>query len=222
MILLPLAVICSYAFGYILWETKIEGLKQARSPLLWFSLGIGGWFIFFFCLPRPMWFYVFGHELTHAIGAWLFGGTVFRMKVSSRGGFIRTNKSNVWIALAPYFFPIYTGLIFWIWWLISFWIFLEPWTAWLYGLVGMSWGFHLTFTIWMLITTEQSDIVPHGNLFSFSLIYWINILLLTLFLVLVMPEITWRDWWKGLQQGWLWGKELGLSFYKFCSRATLL
>lgn len=215
IVIIPAAVVCSYALGYVLWETKAYGLQRWQSPLLWFSIGMGSWFLLFIVLPRPMWLYVFGHELTHAISAWLFGGTVFRMKVSSRGGYIKTDKNNVWIALAPYFFPIYSGLILWIWWLLSFWIVLEPWELVLYGLLGMSWAFHLTFTVWMLVMTEQSDIAPHGNLFSFSLIYWINLMLLTFFLVLVMPEITWQDWWKGLNQGWHWSRGLGLSFYHF-------
>jgi hypothetical protein len=65
----------------------------------------------FFLLPKPMWIYVFGHELTHALWTWLFGGQVKKMKVTSKGGHVVISKTNFVIALAPYFFPLYVVLV---------------------------------------------------------------------------------------------------------------
>ena len=71
-----------------------------------------------------MWIYVLGHELTHALWTWLFGGKVKKMKVSSSGGHVVISKTNFFIALAPYFFPLYavivvavfaTGHLIWDW-----------------------------------------------------------------------------------------------------------
>ncbi|MEZ5406005.1 MAG: hypothetical protein R3F23_07495 [Verrucomicrobiia bacterium] len=218
--LIPLAFLCSYALGMSLYEVKTQ--LYAQNSLVWFGAGFVSWLLLFFILPRPMWLYVFGHELTHALGIWLFGGSVFRMKVSSRGGYVRTDKSNVWIALAPYFFPIYSGLVVWIWWLLSFWMTLDGWSAILYLLLGLTWGFHLTFTVLMLITTEQSDVTQHGWLFSMSFIYLMNILLLTFFLILLLPQLTWEQWWTGFLLGWKEMRELGLSFYQFCFSGSRL
>ena len=58
-----------------------------------------------------MWIYVFGHELTHALWTWLFGGQVKKMKVSSSGGHVIISKTNFLIALAPYFFPLYAVIV---------------------------------------------------------------------------------------------------------------
>ena len=40
--------------------------------------GVVLWLVTFFGLPRPLWLYVFGHELTHAIWVMIMGGRVHR------------------------------------------------------------------------------------------------------------------------------------------------
>ena len=52
-----------------------------------------------------------GHELTHAIWVWMWGGRVSRFEVSREGGYILTDTHNFWIALAPYFYPIYSFVV---------------------------------------------------------------------------------------------------------------
>ena len=54
-----------------------------------------------------MWIYVVGHELTHVVWSWLFGGKVKKFRASSSGGEVVVTKSNFLVALAPYFFPLY-------------------------------------------------------------------------------------------------------------------
>ena len=45
---------------------------------VWVPLGAGAacWLVVFALLPKPMWIYVVGHELTHVVWSWLFGGKV--------------------------------------------------------------------------------------------------------------------------------------------------
>ena len=38
--------------------------------------GAACWVVIYSLLPKPMWIYVFGHEFTHALWAWAFGGSV--------------------------------------------------------------------------------------------------------------------------------------------------
>ena len=80
----------------------------AAEEFWFFSLGVVLWLIAFFGLPRPLLVYVFGHELTHAVWVWLMGGRVSQFRVSRDGGHIITDRNNFWIALAPYFFPLYS------------------------------------------------------------------------------------------------------------------
>ena len=66
--------------------------------------GAACWVVIYLLLPKPMWIYVFGHELTHALWVWLFGGSVKKFKVTSDGGHVIVDKTNFLIALSPYFF----------------------------------------------------------------------------------------------------------------------
>src|SRR3990172_2925734 len=65
---------------------------------------------------KPVLTYVIGHELTHALFALLFGGSVKAFRASNRGGRVTLTKSNFIITLAPYFFPLYTALALILYW----------------------------------------------------------------------------------------------------------
>ena len=106
VLLLP---VCGGA-AMALWRVLCAsgGADMVWVPLL---AGAACWVVIFLLLPKPMWIYVFGHELTHALWTWLFGGQVKKMKVSSDGGHVVVSKTNFLIALAPYFFPFYTALV---------------------------------------------------------------------------------------------------------------
>jgi hypothetical protein len=59
--------------------------RRGGADTVWVPLlaGAACWVVIFLLLPKPMWIYVFGHELTHALWTWLFGGQVKKMKVTS-------------------------------------------------------------------------------------------------------------------------------------------
>jgi hypothetical protein len=84
------------------------------------------------------------------------------------------SRNNVWITLAPYFFPFYTFLA-----LVAFVLLRFKWDmTWYFpfwaGLIGLTWSYHLTFTA-MALNLQQPDIKIHGRLFSYVLIYLINL-----------------------------------------------
>jgi hypothetical protein len=147
------------------------GADTTWIPLL---AGAACWFVIFAFLPKPMWIYVFGHEFTHALWTWLFGGAVKKMKVSSSGGHVVISKTNFVIALAPYFFPFYAALVIaafalghWIWdW--------QSYLVWFHLAVGAAYAFHLTLT-WHVLQTQQSDITSQGYLFSAVVIFLGNV-----------------------------------------------
>lgn len=196
LLLLP---VCGGA-AVALWKLL---LASGRADTTWVMMlaGAGCWVVIFFMLPKPMWIYVFGHELTHAIWAWLFGGEVKRMKVTSKGGHVVVTKSNFLIALAPYFFPLYAALVLlvfvsghliWDWhsYLIAFHLFL-----------GATYAFHVTLTAYIL-QTRQSDITEHGYLFSATIIFLGNALVLLLGLPWLTAETNLTTvlhwWWDGV------------------------
>jgi hypothetical protein len=177
------------------------GADTVWIPLL---AGAACWIVIFLILPKPMWIYVLGHELTHALWTWLFGGTVKKMKVTSSGGHVVISKTNFLIALAPYFFPLYAvivigvfvlGRFFWGWPLV-----------WFHLLVGAAYAFHLTLTLHAL-QTRQSDITSQGYLFSAVVIFLGNVCVLLFGIPLLTARVGMLN-----SLGW-WFESTGIIFH---------
>lgn len=178
-----------------------------RTEEFWFlGLGASLWMCWFFASiwtlgkPQPLRAYVFGHELTHAIWVWLMGGRVSKFRHSSKGGYIVTNKSNFWIALSPYFYPLYTMAAIAFFAIIGLFydvthpdvrVLWVPVSQWMFLIIGLTWGFHFSFTAWM-IPKGQSDLSSHGTFFSLVLIYLVNLALITLFVIVADRGIRFR------------------------------
>lgn len=152
------------------------------------ALALGGgfllWLFLYFTLSRPTRTYILAHELTHALWALMMRGKVVRMKISKESGSVTLSKSNFIITLAPYFFPLYTIIVIAGYYILS--IFFEVETYYLYwlGLVGLTWSFHFTFTISTLLL-RQNDIQEYGRLFSYMIVYILNIFGIGLWIVVV-------------------------------------
>ena len=189
LFLLPICAILSQTFFTSFARATVAERLWTGQEFWFFSLGAVLWLIAFFGLPRPIVLYVFGHELTHALGVWLMGGRVSRFKVGREGGHILTDKNNFLIALAPYFFPLYSILVIALYGALSLFVNTQPYGRLLYSLVGGTWAFHLTFTCWM-IPKNQSDLSDNGTIFSLVVIYLINLLLLSAMLIIASPHIT--------------------------------
>jgi peptidase M50B-like protein len=192
ILLLPLCVGACTALWRVVRAT-------GSADTIWVALAGGAacWWAVYLMLPKPMRVYVFGHELTHALWTWLFGGSVHKFKVTSNGGHVVVTKTNFLIALAPYFFPIYAMAVLlafcighWAWnW--------SPYFVWFHLLLGAAYAFHLTLT-WHILRIEQTDITSQGYLFSSVIIFLGNIG----FLLLGIPLLTNRvgvlnsfKWW---------------------------
>jgi hypothetical protein len=189
LFLLPICGILSQTFFTSFARATVTERLWADEEFWFFSLGAILWLIAFFGLPRPVVLYVFGHELTHALWVWMMGGRVSRFKVTRAGGHIVTDKNNFLIALAPYFFPLYSILVIALYGAFSLFFNLQPYGRLLYALVGVTWAFHFTFTCWM-IPKNQSDLSDNGTFFSLVVIYLINLVLLGAMLIIASPQIT--------------------------------
>lgn len=150
------------------------------------ALGIGFflWLFLYFVLPHPLRAYILAHELTHVLWNFLMGGSVSGIHVAADHGSVELSKSNFLITLAPYFFPLYTVLTVLIYYVLTIFFDLQNYYLFLLGVVGFTWGFHLTFTI-SALSIHQPDIREHGRLFSYSVIYFMNAIGIALWIVMV-------------------------------------
>lgn len=192
LLLLPVCAGAGMALAKVLRASY--GADTVWMPILG---GAACWIVIFLLLPKPMWVYVFGHELTHAVWTWLFGGQVKKMKVTSKGGHVLISKTNFLIALAPYFFPLYAvivigafalGHLIWNW---------HGYLVWFHLLLGAAYAFHLTLTFHVL-QTQQSDITSQGYLFSAVVIFLGNVIVLLLGVPLLTARVSVLDsfgWW---------------------------
>jgi hypothetical protein len=159
------------------------------------SLGAGFvvWFLIFMFLPRTMWLYVLGHEFTHALFAMMAGGKVSAFKVTSKGGHILTDKVSWWIALSPYFVPIYALIWIGLWLTVNFYYPLRAWQPLLYFGLGFFWCFHITFTVSML-HPRQTDLSGEGYIFSGVVIALMNLITVLFLLAILTHDLSgsWR------------------------------
>jgi len=192
LFLLPLCAILTQTFFTVFARATVAHRLWAAEEFWFFSLGAILWLIAFFGLPRPMVVYVFGHELTHALWVLLMGGRVSRFRVGRDGGHIVTDRNNFWIALAPYFFPLYSLIVIATYGILGLFVDVQPYGRLLYALIGVTWAFHFTFTCWM-IPKKQTDLTDHGTFFSLVVIFLMNLALLSVMLVLASSQITFSD-----------------------------
>ena len=180
LVLLPLVAAEIWTLIDLAWISAPAG--EWRST--WFAsfcTGLVTWLFIFLVLPRTMWLYVLGHEFTHALAAMLAGGKVSAFHVTSKGGHVLTDRVNWWIALSPYFVPIYALVWMALWLTVDFYHPLKEWQPILYFGIGLFWAFHLTFTASML-HQRQTDLSSQGYVFSGVIILLTNLGLVLLLL----------------------------------------
>ena len=192
ILLLP---VCAGA-AMALWRV-LRASYGADTVWVPFLAGAACWLVIFLLLPRPMWIYVFGHELTHVLWAWLFGGRVKKMKVTAEGGHVVISKTNFLIVLAPYFFPLYAVLVILVF-AIGHWIWdWQGYLVWFHLAVGAAYAFHVTLT-WQALKTRQTDITSQGYLFSAVIIFLGNVSVLLFGVPLLTAKVGWLNalgWW---------------------------
>ncbi len=182
--------------GATLWRI-LRLMADADTIWVAFLAGAGCWVVIYLILPKPMWVYVFGHELTHAIWTWMLGGGVKKFKVTSKGGHVVVTKSNFLIALAPYFFPLYAVIVMLVYFIArSIWD-VHHYVVWFHLLLGAAYAFHVTLT-WYVLQSSQTDITSQGYLFSAVVVFLGNVTVLLIGIPLLVARVnvfTAFGWW---------------------------
>lgn len=181
LLLLPLCWITSWTFFTQFSDATLDH-GFWRMPAFWyFATGVllmTGWFFTGLLRPVFLYLYVLGHELTHILTIWAFRGRVSDWDATLEGGYVTTDKSNIVIALSPYFVPLWATVGGLVHLLAGLAMELPPVTdKILFGWVGFFWAFHLLWTLWM-IPRDQPDLRENGTFLSLVIIYLANQLVL--------------------------------------------
>jgi len=160
-------------FAWQLAATVFTVRYRPDTPYYFLAGGLTYLFIHVL-FKKPVFTYVIGHELTHALFALLFGGSVKSIHASHRGGRVTVTKSNFIITLAPYFFPLYTSIALILYWTARAADARGMATDVLIFLSGATFALHLVLTF-VFLHTDQNDIREEGAIFSYPLIFLFNI-----------------------------------------------
>ncbi len=170
------------------WQFGANVFSTAYKPELPYYFIAGGlaYLTLHLLFKKPILTYVVGHELTHALFAVLFGGSVKSFQAGERGGRVTVTKSNFIITLAPYFFPLYTFLALVCYGLIAA-AGVRGTDGWTVFIIGATFSFHVVLTL-VFLQEDQSDIREQGAFFSYPLIYLFNIVFAALLLHVLLAR----------------------------------
>ena len=161
----------------------------------YFVIGIVAYLVVHAIFFKPSYLYILSHELMHVIAAWLSFGKVKSFKVSPKGGSVVTTKSNLFIALAPYFFPFYTITIALLFFTAKFFIKDDiSYNPFIFA-IGFTLAFHIILTVDFL-KIKQTDLLHTGYIFSVLLIYIVNIAIIGLIFSLLFGNVVFIDFLK--------------------------
>ncbi|MBQ4200206.1 MAG: hypothetical protein II649_10035 [Kiritimatiellae bacterium] len=190
--------LASLPFAWSLVPSLLDAFRLMPVPdgrllppgAIWLASGFAVFLLCWAFFPVPVRLYVLGHELTHALWGLAFGARPSNLRVGLRGGCVTLTKSNVWITLAPYFFPFWTAIVGLLALVARCFVSPLPCSgAWLFA-VGFTWCFHVCFTLRSLMQS-QPDAKEYGYFFSYVLIWIMNAAGLMAWLVCT-GETPWR------------------------------
>ena len=197
VVTLPFAFALAFVFVDAFRLMPMSGDALFPPGALCLAAGFLLFLVLWIFMPAPVRLYVLGHELTHALCGLLFGARPSNLKVGLKGGSVTLTKTNVWITLAPYFFPFWTAVVGLLALIVRCFVSPLPCTGvWLFA-VGFTWCFHVCFTL-RAIFQAQPDIQEYGYAFSYVFIWIFNIAGVIAWVVCT-SEVTW---------GAVWGKLL--------------
>jgi len=212
LVLLPFCLVTAWTLGARFSHAALHQRFWQSAEFWHFAIGVLvmiGWFWSGLGHKVFLRVYVFGHEFTHGMVVTCLGGKVSDFHAGTEGGYITTNKTNWLIALSPYFLPIWSIEAAVLYGLLKvFADFSVEWDKLFYAVIGLTWTFHLVWTLWML-PREQPDLEQNGTFLSLVLIGFGNVLVLAALLCVAGSGSLWdhvRDFgMEWLRHAAIWG-----------------
>lgn len=134
--------------------------------------------------------YVFIHEMTHALAALCCASRIKDIRVGQDSGYVKMDKTNAFIVLAPYFVPGYVLLVVFGYMAGDLFVDMTPYRQVFLFLIGFFTSFHFIQTFKTLFEADQPDLkLAGGKIFSVVIIILANMVVLALLLKGVFPEL---------------------------------
>jgi len=152
------------------------------------SLGFVLFLLVYFIFGPPVKTYIIEHELTHIIFALLSGIKIKGVSFKKSHSYVKTNRVNIFVALAPYSFPLYTLLVIAIYKVVKNFFYSNIVSSVFYFLMGASLSFHLTVTL-HYIQLDQPDMKRWGYFSSMVFILLWSIIVLSVILALMFKRV---------------------------------
>ncbi|MGE4357017.1 MAG: M50 family metallopeptidase [Candidatus Omnitrophota bacterium] len=158
---------------------QISNISSHSPEEMFFLWGVVLYTVMHLFIFKPQRIYVFGHEMVHALFSWLCGGKVKKIKISDKGGEVKTDKINFLTLIAPYILPIYPLLLS-----LLFFVFDISYGGLnIFYLRTFIFLFGFSLAMHILMTAEalrriQPDLIQAGYLFSIVFIYLVNIFII--------------------------------------------
>lgn len=185
LVLLPTAFFVLVETGVILVHV-LGNFKAVVS----FVLGVIVYAVIHYAWYNFSRMYVFMHEMTHALAALCCGSRVKDVHVGKESGYVKMDKTNAFIVLAPYFVPGYVLLVAWAYIAGNLWVDLTPYRQVFLFLIGFFMSFHFIQTFKTLFEADQPDLkLAGGKIFSVVMIGLANLVVLALVLKGIFPEL---------------------------------
>lgn len=222
LLLLPLSIVMTFALLVQLYHAApmVSSTSFLLSEPVWYSLMGVGLFLSLRIIsqlePITVYIYVLGHELTHAIAAWLSFSKVQTIHFDMEGGYVETEADNLFVALSPYFVPLWMLCWLSILFVVNFFFPFAEYNAWFYAGLGFWWTFHLHWTAW-IIPREQPDLLENELVFSTLLIMLINVGILIGLLIcfgVVSPSGYYTDFLNCARSIWAMLSDVSLWFWE--------
>ena len=184
LLLLPTAVFAVAAVGRIF--LRVFGQWQAALCFCGGAILYGVIHFSWYDFSRP---YVFIHEMTHALAAFLCGYRIKDISVKKDSGYVKMSNTNTFVVLAPYFIPGYliAGAV--LYGVAEYFVDLTPYRY--VGLFGAGFllCFHIIQTIKTLSEADQPDLtLAGGRFFSIVMIFLANMVVLAVVFKILFPQ----------------------------------
>ena len=184
LVLLPTLCFMLVETGTIL----VHVLGNFKSVLS-FVLGAGIYAVIHYTWYDFSRIYVFMHEMTHALAALCCGSRVKDVSVGRESGYVKMDKTNVFIVLAPYCVPGYVLITVFVYMIGDLFVDLTPYRQIFLFLMGFFTSFHFIQTFKTLFEADQPDLkLAGGKVFSVVMIVSANLVVLAILLKGVFPE----------------------------------